>query len=102
MFASGQSYKCTNIVQHRRLLAKQEEAKELVRKMLDEGVIEESNSPWSSPIVLVIKKDGSTLFCVDYRKLNDVTKNDSYSFLGHTVSANGIKTTGTKIRAIRD
>ena len=93
MFASGESSGRTNIVQHRintgdaqpirqaprRLpLAKQEETEELVRKMLDEGVIEESNSPWSSPVVLVTKKDGSTRFCVDYRKLNDVTKKDSY------------------------
>lgn len=43
-------------------------------------VIEESNSPWVSPAVLVKKKNGSLRFCVDYRKLNDVTIKDSYPF----------------------
>ncbi len=47
-------------------------------KILRVGVIEESNSVWSSPVVLVTRKDGTTRFCVDYRKLNDVTKKDSY------------------------
>lgn len=46
--------------------------------MLDKGVITESNSPWASPIVLVCKPDGSARYCVDYRKLNQVTKKDSY------------------------
>ena len=59
-------------------LAKREIEREEVRKMLQKGVIEPSISPWSSNIVLVTKKDGSTRFCVDYRKLNAVTKKDSY------------------------
>ena len=68
------------IKQHPRRLpyAKQEEVGNLLREMQENNVIEPSSSPWASPIVLVKKKDGSTRFCVDYRKLNDVTKKDSY------------------------
>ena len=41
-------------------------------------MIKPSTSPWASPIVLVQKKDGSTWFCVDYRKVNNVTRKDAY------------------------
>ncbi len=59
-------------------IAKQEIEKEEVQKMLDRGVIGPCQSSWASPVVLVTKKDGTTRFCVDYRKLNDVTKKDAY------------------------
>ena len=49
-----------------------------VQKMIDQSVIRPSSSPWASPIVLVKKKDGSTRFCVDYRKLNDITVKDVF------------------------
>lgn len=55
-----------------------EEAKKLLKEMLTEKVIRPSSSPWASPIVLVKKKDGSIRFCVDYRKVNGVTRKDAY------------------------
>ena len=46
--------------------------------MLQQNVIEPASSPWASNIVLAKKKDGSLRCCIDYRKLNDMTRKDAY------------------------
>ena len=55
--------------------------REMVDEMLDKGIVEHSLSPWASPIVLVSKQDGSTRFCVDYHRLNSITKLDEFPLL---------------------
>jgi hypothetical protein len=52
-----------------------ERVDQLVDDILDQGVV---TPPWASLVVFVTKKDGSTRFCVDYWRLNAVTKRDVY------------------------
>ena len=47
-------------------------------EMLKAGIIAESDSPWSAPVILCKKKDGSQRFVVDYRQLNSVTALSSF------------------------
>ena len=66
---------------------KLEAVREEIREMLEKGVIVPSESPFSSPIVMVPKKDGSNRMCIDYRKLNDLTIKDEYPLprVGQTI-----------------
>ena len=58
--------------------AVRQEVAQQLKEMQDSDVIQPSNSPWASPIVLARKKDGTLRMCVDYRKLNSVTKPDKF------------------------
>lgn len=60
-----------------------------LQELLDSGVIWESESPFTSPIVVVRKKDGSVRLCIDFRKLNLQTIKDAYALprLEETFSA---------------
>ena len=59
-------------------LGQREEVERQVQGLLEKGAIQPSDSPWSSPVVLVAKKDGSKRLCIDYRKLNAVSQKDAF------------------------
>ena len=56
-----------------------EDVRKHLQEMLDIGAICRCTSPWTSPVVLVCKKDGSLWFCIDLRKLNNQTIKDAQS-----------------------
>ena len=55
------------------------EVNKQIEDLLDKGVIGISDSPFTSPIVPVVKRDGSIRICCDYRKLNEKTIPSSFS-----------------------
>ncbi|KAL6418355.1 hypothetical protein ACFW04_012190 [Cataglyphis niger] len=71
-----------------------------VEDMEAAGVIEPSTSAWSSPVVLVKKKDGKYRFCIDFRKVNDATEKDAYPL--PQVTATLEKLRGTKYLSTLD
>lgn len=84
---------CTNLIEHqiplldevpvhqryRRLPPSQYDVvKAHIQALLEQGVVRNSCSPYSSPIVVVQKKDGTIRLCVDYRQLNAKTRRDAF------------------------
>ena len=55
-----------------------EEIERQCGELMEQGIIQYSRSPWSSPVVPIRKKDGTLRLCIDYRKLNRVTKSDRF------------------------
>ena len=54
--------------------------------MEERNIIQQSSSPWTAPTVVVKKKDGATWLCVDYHKLNEVTKKDAIAMTLDTLA----------------
>ena len=63
---------------YRLALTECDKLREIVQDLLANNVIEESDSPYASPILLVKKKTGDVCMCVDYRKLNAITVKNKY------------------------
>ena len=52
--------------------------KKYLLENLDKGFIEPSQAPYSSPVLFVKKPNGGLRFCIDFRKLNAITRKDRY------------------------
>ena len=93
IFSVDGSFGCTDLITHEiytqpghpplrcKYRPVRREQEECLQAQLDtwkkHDVIEESNSPWSFPLVPVPKKNGQTRWCIDYRRLNDITQRDA-------------------------
>jgi hypothetical protein len=63
---------------YRATLPDQQFISEEIQRMENAGIIQPSTSPWASPIVIVSKKNEKKRLCIDYRKVNSITKKDAY------------------------
>lgn len=63
---------------YRMSLKEQKIVRDIVQNLIDKDIIEPSNSPYASPVILIPKKSGDYRMCIDYRQLNKLTKKDRY------------------------
>lgn len=68
----------TSVRPYYKTVKQRKEMQQEVGMLLDQGILKPSNSPWSSPVLLKEKPDGTYRFLVDFRRLNSITKKDSY------------------------
>ncbi|KAE8701941.1 hypothetical protein F3Y22_tig00110503pilonHSYRG00217 [Hibiscus syriacus] len=85
------------------------EVERQIANMLSSSIIQQNKSPFASPCLLIKKKDGTWRFCVDYRKLNNMTLKDKFPipvtqvvYLGHIISTSGVSTDPSKVAAMKD
>jgi hypothetical protein len=55
-----------------------DELKKRLKKLLEQGFVRPSASPWGSPVLFVEKKDGTNKMCIDYRTLNSMMIKNKY------------------------
>jgi len=68
----------TSVRPYYKTVEQRKEIQQEVGKLLEQGILRPSSSPWSSPVILKKKPDGTYRFLVDFRRLNAVTQKDSY------------------------
>jgi hypothetical protein len=68
----------TSVRPYYKTIQQRKEVQQEVGKLVNQGILRPSSSPWSSPVLLKKKPDGTYRFLVDFRRLNSVTKKDSY------------------------
>jgi len=70
-----------NVRPYRYPFTQRNEIEKIIKELLEAGVIRPSISPYSSPVVMVLKKDGEWRMCPDFRALNKLTVKDKFPIL---------------------
>jgi hypothetical protein len=67
-----------NVLLYRHPFAQKNKIEKIVQELLDAGVIHHSTSPYSSPVVMILKKEGTRCMCLDFNALNKLTIKDKF------------------------